>query len=154
MQDSAEVPADWHPRRCDSRKTYEYRILNRRFPLPTRRLDTYFTYCSLDVSRMREAAGYLVGTHDFKSFSSSHTAVEDTVRTVYRCSVEKEGDIITIRVTGSGFLYNMVRIIAGTLLQVGIGEIAPEQIAGYLRGEKPRRSRPHCAGSWADDDRD
>lgn len=142
VQDSAEVPADWHPRRCDSRKTYEYRILNRKFPLPTRRLDTYFTYRSLDVSRMQEAAGYLVGTHDFKSFCSSHTAVEDTVRMIYCCSVEKEGDIITIRVTGSGFLYNMVRIIAGTLLQAGAGEIAPEQMPAILEAKDRAAAGP------------
>ncbi len=132
VQESSEVSPDWHPRHCDSKKTYEYRILNRMFPLPTRRLDTYFVYRKLDLMKMRQAAGYLEGTHDFKSFCSVNTPVEDTVRTIYECSVERSGDIITIRVTGSGFLYNMVRIIAGTLLQAGTGILEPEEMSLIL----------------------
>ena len=129
VQDSCEVPADFHPRHCDSRKTYEYRILNREFPDPTRRRDTYFYYKQLDVEAMRKAASYLVGKHDFKSFCSAHAeAGKSTVRFLYSCSVKKEDDIIKIRVTGSGFLYNMVRIIAGTLVAVGSGELPPEQM--------------------------
>ena len=68
VQDSCEVPDTFHPRFSRSRKTYEYRILNRRFRMPTRRLDTYFYHYSLDVEKMKEAAAYLVGEHDFKSF--------------------------------------------------------------------------------------
>ena len=139
VQESCETAPDWHPRHCSSRKTYEYRILNRRFPLPTRRLDTYFVYRELDTEKMRQAAEYLVGTHDFKSFCSVNTAVEDTVRTIYDCRVEKNGDVIAIRVTGSGFLYNMVRIIAGTLVEVGTGVRGPEEIPGILR-EKNRKA--------------
>ena len=70
---------------------------------------------------MKKAAAYLVGEHDFKSFCAIGAQVKTTVRTIYACDVEKDGDIITIRVTGNGFLYNMVRIIAGTLVQVGGG---------------------------------
>ncbi len=132
VQDSRQVPDDWHPRRCESRKTYEYRILNRRFPDPTRRRDTYFLYYGIDVEAMQKAADLLVGTHDFKSFCSANSQAEDTVRTIYACSVRKTEDIITIRVTGSGFLYNMVRIIAGTLLQAGTGKIRPEDIKEIL----------------------
>ena len=129
VQDSCEVAPDFHPRHCNSRKTYEYRILNRRFAMPTRRLDTYFYHRPLDVERMQQAARYLEGTHDFKSFCSVNTVVEDTVRTIYTLQVIKDADdIITIRVQGSGFLYNMVRILAGTLIQVGIGAMEPEQI--------------------------
>ena len=87
---------------------------------------------SKDSLKMRQAAGYLEGTHDFKSFCSVNTPVEDTVRTIYECSVERSGDIITIRVTGSGFLYNMVRIIAGTLLQAGTGILEPEEMPSIL----------------------
>ena len=70
---------------------------------------------------MREAAQYLIGEHDFKSFCSAQTTVEDTVRTIYDLDIDKEGDLITIRVRGNGCLYNMVRIIAGTLAGVGRG---------------------------------
>ena len=139
VQSSCEVAPDFHPRHCYSEKTYEYRILNRKIPIPTLRKDTYFYYRNLDVEKMKRAAAYLVGTHDFKSFCSIHTTVEDTVRTILSCEVEKSlEDIITIRVKGTGFLYNMVRIIAGTLVQVGVGEKEPEDILEIL--EKKDRS--------------
>lgn len=128
IQDSQEVPADWHPRYQKGRKTYEYRILNKTFRNPTRRLDTYFYHYQLDVEKMQKAAAYLEGTHDFKSFCAVGAQVKTTTRIIYRCEVTKDEDIITIRVTGNGFLYNMVRIIAGTLIRVGAGETAPEEI--------------------------
>lgn len=130
--DSCQVSGHFHPRFSKSRKTYEYRILNRRFPDPTRRLDTYFFHYPLDVTRMQEAARYLEGEHDFRSFASVHMQSETSVRTIHRCEVEKEKDIILIRVTGNGFLYNMVRIIAGTLIKVGCGDLAATQIPDIL----------------------
>ena len=129
---SEEVAEDWHPRYVNSRKTYEYRILNRRFPDPTRRLDTYFFHYELDVEKMQKAASFLEGQHDFKSFCSVGSQVKTTTRTIYSCSVTKDEDIVTIRVTGNGFLYNMVRIIAGTLIQVGNGNITPDKITDIL----------------------
>ena len=108
---SDDVAADWHPRHCDTEKTYEYKILNSKFPDPMRRRDTYHVSFDLDLEKMREAAGYLKGEHDFKSFCNVHTQVEDTVRTIYDLEVEKEEELITIRVRGNGFLYNMVRIL-------------------------------------------
>lgn len=132
VQDSCEVDESFHPRFSKSRKTYEYRILNRRFRMPTRRLDTYFYHHPLDVEKMREAAGYLIGEHDFKSFCAVNAQSKTSVRTVYECTVTKEEDIITIRVTGNGFLYNMVRIIAGTLIKVGGGELAPDRMKEIL----------------------
>ena len=134
---SEEVPAGWHPRKCVSVKTYEYRILNREFPDPVRRRDTYFVSFPLDLDRMRQAAGYLKGTHDFKSFCSAQTSVEDTVRTIYSLDVEKAGDLFTVSVRGNGFLYNMVRIIAGTLAGVGRGYFEPEEVERMLE-EKDR----------------
>lgn len=143
VQDSCEVAPDFHPRHCNSRKTYEYRILNRRFAMPTRRLDTYFYHRPLDVERMQQATRYLEGTHDFKSFCSVNTVVEDTVRTIYTLQVIKDADdIITIRVQGSGFLYNMVRILAGTLIQVGIGAMEPEQMTEILEAKDRSASGP------------
>lgn len=132
VQDSCEVPDTFHPRFSRSRKTYEYRILNRRFHMPTRRLDTYFYHYPLDVEKMQEAADYLVGEHDFKSFCAVNAQSKTSVRTIYACTVTKEADIITIRVTGNGFLYNMVRIIAGTLIKVGAGEFAPQEMQTIL----------------------
>lgn len=132
---SEEMPAGWHPRKCVSVKTYEYRILNKEFPDPVRRRDTYFVSFSLDIERMRRAAEYLKGEHDFKSFCSAQTAVETTVRTIYDLDIKKEGEIITIRVRGNGFLYNMVRIIAGTLAGVGRGYFEPEDMERMLEAK-------------------
>lgn len=142
VQGSCEVPADWHPRYAASRKTYEYRILNRTFRMPTRRLDTYFYHYPLDVEKMKKAASFLVGEHDFKSFCAVGAQVKTTVRTIYACDVKKDGDIITIRVIGSGFLYNMVRIIAGTLIRVGSGEMPPEQIREILEAHDRSAAGP------------
>lgn len=133
VQGSCEVPSDWHPRYQNSRKTYEYRIVNRMFRMPTRRLDTYFYHHPLNVEKMQQAAAYLVGEHDFKSFCTIGAQVKTTVRTIYSCDVVREDDIITIRVTGNGFLYNMVRIIAGTLICVGGGKWEPEDICTILK---------------------
>ncbi len=133
IQDSREVPLGFHPRRQDSRKTYEYRILNSAFPMPVYRLYAHFTYVPLDVASMQRAAAYLAGEHDFKSFCSVNTTAETTVRTIYDITVDKSGDMIAIRVTGSGFLYNMVRIIAGTLIEVGRGNLVPDQMESILK---------------------
>ncbi len=148
VQDSCEVPSDWHPRYRKSKKTYEYRILNRTFRLPSRRLDTYFFHYPLDEGRMREAAACLKGEHDFKSFSSIHAQAQTSVRTIYDCEVERERDVITIRVTGNGFLYNMVRIIAGTLIRVGTGELAPVRMPEILSA-----CDRTAAGAYTDENR-
>ncbi len=142
VQDSCEVPMDFHPRRCESRKTYEYKILNRTFPLPLNRHDCYFTYRKLDVEKMQQAAQYLIGEHDFKSFCSIHSQAETTTRTIYDLTVKKEQDLITIRVTGSGFLYNMVRIVAGTLLQIGTGERSPNEMQEILQAKDRTAAGP------------
>lgn len=142
VQDSCEVPEDWHPRYQNSRKTYEYRILNRTFRMPSRRFDTYFYHHPLDVEKMQKAASYLVGEHDFKSFCAIGAQVKTTVRTVYACDVLKNGEIITICVTGNGFLYNMVRIIAGTLIQVGGGALPPERIPEILAAQDRSAAGP------------
>ena len=132
IQDSSEVAADFHPRFCDTVKTYEYRILNRRFPDPTKRLYSFFYYYPLDVQRMKEGAAYLVGEHDFRAFCTMKPELENTVRTIYSLDVEKTADMIVLRVTGSGFLYNMVRIITGTLIRVGGGFYEPEYVRTIL----------------------
>lgn len=142
VQDSCEVPPDWHPRKQRCVKTYEYKIINRRMELPDRRLYAYFYYYDLDLERMKEAASYLLGEHDFKSFCSAKSQVEDTVRTIYSLDILKEGDEITLRIRGNGFLYNMVRIIAGTLLNVGNGRMEPEELAEILIARDRRAAGP------------
>lgn len=142
IQESREVRGDFHPRKCNSRKTYEYRILNRRFKDPLDRLYSYFVYVPLDVEAMQEAAAYLVGEHDFASFCSSGSQAATTVRTLYVAELFKEDDRITLRLCGNGFLYNMVRIIAGTLVKVGMHVYPPEHIKEILNARDRRAAGP------------
>lgn len=139
---SEEVDVDWHPRRCKSIKTYEYRILNEEFPDPLDRLYAHFTYLSLDVVKMQTAAQYLVGEHDFKSFCSIHSQADTTVRTITALEVKKQESVVTIRISGTGFLYNMVRIIAGTLLEIGNGKYPPERMKEILEACDRGQSGP------------
>ena len=165
IQSSVQVADDFHPRHCDCRKTYEYDILNRTFPLPAYRNTAYFLYGDLDLDAMRKACQAFLGEHDFASFCAAGAQVQTTVRTIYSLEVlerplggngrteaqrsqqtqsDKAGlqetekietqpeRLLTIRVRGNGFLYNMVRIIAGTLVEVGRGHIRPEEIEGII----------------------
>ena len=194
IQSSCEVPEGFHPRKCDSVKTYEYVIYNGKVPDPTRSRYTHFFYQPLNVEAMRKAAAYLVGEHDFKSFCSAHSDKENTVRTLTGIEIEiseiqqkivtpqekivtsqekivKTGEIegeiqekivksfrdagdtpyepglrpariITIRVSGTGFLYNMVRIIVGTLLRIGTGFWEPEKMAEILDAKDRNAAGP------------
>lgn len=142
IQESCEVDADFHPRYADTVKTYEYNILNRRFELPSKRLYAAFCYYPMDIKRMNQAAAYLVGEHDFKSFCSAGAQVQTTVRTIYAVNVTKDDDMVHIRITGNGFLYNMVRIIAGTLMQVGTGLMEPEQVKEILEARDRSKAGP------------
>lgn len=155
IQGAKEVASDFHPRRCESRKTYEYRIYSAAFPLPTVRLYAHFTYVPLDVDLMGQAAACLVGEHDFKSFCSADTQAQTTVRQVDSVEVREltdgwdgrgrqpgPGREIVIRVTGRGFLYNMVRIIAGTLIEVGRGHIPPQRVKEILEARDRQQAGP------------
>lgn len=141
IRESCEVDESFHPRHADTVKTYEYKIYNDRIENPLLRLYSKFCYIPLDTDRMRRSAGYIVGKHDFTAFCSAGSSVQDKVRTVYSCEIipsyvtggehetgDWQGRLITIRITGNGFLYNMVRIIAGTLMDVGAGRLAPEAV--------------------------
>ncbi|KXL52338.1 tRNA pseudouridine synthase A [Anaerotignum neopropionicum] len=123
-----EVPSTFHPRYDCVKKTYEYRIWNGRIKNPKERLYSTFVYCPLDVEKMDLAAKKFIGTYDFAAFCAAGSAVSSTVRTIFDCYVKKEGNLINIYVTGDGFLYNMVRIMAGTLMAVGQGKISPNEI--------------------------
>ena len=132
---SEEAAPDFHPRYCDCTKTYEYHIINTRIPEPTKRLTNYFVSYELNLDHMREAASYLIGEHDFVSFCNVRTDVENTVRTITALDILQNGNEITIRITGNGFLYNMVRIIVGTLIRVGRGFYGPEKVKEILEAK-------------------
>ena len=124
---SEEVPGDFHPRYSPSHKTYEYQILNTSIPIPTYTRYMHHIYEDIDINKMREAVDLFIGEHDFSAFCSAGAQVKSKVRTITALSIDeasidpKPCRIIRIRVTGTGFLYNMVRIIAGTLIEVGLG---------------------------------
>ena len=130
--ESEEVPLDWHPRKQNSVKTYEYKILNCRISVPTRRLYAHFCYYSLDVEKMRQGAAYLLGEHDFKSFCSNKRMKKSTVRRMDQIGIHTDGTKVVFTYTGNGFLYNMVRILTGTLLEVGLGKRRPEEMKAVL----------------------
>lgn len=204
IQKSEEVDRDFHPRYQECRKTYEYTILNRRFPLPEYRNTAHFDYGNLDIEAMKKACKAFIGEHDFAGFCSAGAQVKTTVRTIYSLEVEcmelggvqrenhaekktecekisydvniKTGEeqennglvnikvdeeqennrlvnikvdggqennrLIKIRVNGNGFLYNMVRIIAGTLLEVGKGNVAPEQMEDIIKSADRKEAGP------------
>ena len=130
--DSLQVSDDFHPRHCKSVKTYEYRIYTSRINDPLKRRYAYRFPANLDVEAMDEAAKYLIGVHDFKSFCCVRTQAETTVREIFSADVFRDGEDIVIRVSGAGFLYNMVRIIAGSLMEVGSGKYEASHIKEVL----------------------
>lgn len=147
IQKSCQVDADFHPRHCDTRKTYSYHIYRGEFPMPLRTRYSYFTYVPLDVTKMREAAAFFLGEHDFKSFCSANIQVESTVRTIEFLDVTEDDRELVITIRGNGFLYNMVRIIAGTLVDVGRGFLAVEDIPDILKAcnrERAGQTLPAC----------
>jgi tRNA pseudouridine38-40 synthase len=153
IQKSEEVPLDFHPRYCDTRKTYEYKIYNAQFPDPLMRLYSHFVYFHLDEEKMQQAADYIVGEHDFKSFCTPKDDVENTVRTIYFIKVVREGNLVRVLINGNGFLYNMVRIIVGSLLKVGMGMIPPEEIKNILEAKdrtKAGHKAPACGLTLVD----
>ena len=143
--DARIVPEDFHARYAAHTKTYLYRIRNH--PIDSPFEAAYYTRVPrrLDEARMQQAAQGFVGTHDFLALcatGSSAAAHGDTVRTITACSVTRQGDEISIEVTADGYLYNMVRILAGTLCEVGAGRLAPESIPEILASRDRSRAGP------------
>lgn len=136
------VADSFHARYDCHSKVYAYTILNRAFPSPLERLYTHFVHDDLDAQAMEAAAKFLVGRHDFKAFAGSNSKVRSTVRTLYSCAVEQVGIRVIITVEADGFLYNMVRAIAGTLLSVGKGEHAPDWVGCVLESRKRTNAGP------------
>lgn len=141
-----EVSMDFHPRFVPHEKCYEYRIDHGRVANPLTRLYAYnYTY-PLDLERMRAAARELVGVHDFTSFVNPDSQVfehgGDAIREIYSIDILKEGSQLVIRIRGNGFLYHMIRIIVGTLLVIGNGRRAPEDIRTMLAAKDRTTAGP------------
>ena len=145
VMNSREVDSDWHPRKVKTVKTYEYRIDRGIIPDPMSVRYTWNVWGDLDTDAMRKAAGHLVGEHDFTSFCAAASQVEDKTREIISIDIEEsaatgEAGELIIRVKGYGFLYNMVRIIAGTLIAVGQGKATPEEVKAILEARDRTRA--------------
>ena len=130
-----EVDERFHSRYNCKKKTYRYVINHSPYGSSIYRYLEYHMPIKLDVLKMKEAIGYFEGEHDFKGFKSSGTSSKSSVRTIYQAVIKEEGSRIMIELTGNGFLYNMVRIIAGTLVDVGLGKIAPDAIPEIIESK-------------------
>lgn len=137
IKNAEEVEENFHSRLSCKRKTYRYVINNSQYGTAIyRNLETHIPM-KLDIEKMQEAVKYFVGEHDFKAFKASGTSSKSSVRTIYDAKViQMPDDKIWIELTGSGFLYNMVRIISGTLVEVGMGKIEPKEIENIIKSQK------------------
>lgn len=145
IKEMIDVTKDFHPRYKAKQKTYRYQIFNGQTLDPFTYKYAYFYPYPLDVEKMIESAKYIIGTHDFKCFCSAGGGAKTTTRTVYSLDIQKIDELIQINICGNGFLYNMVRIIVGTLIEVGRGQIAPctmEQIIASLERKKAGPTAP------------
>ena len=131
-----EVDDDFHARYSSVGKEYKYYVYNAKYQNPFYSDYSYHFRYDVDIEKLNEAAKYFIGTHDFAAFCSAYSDVEDTVRTIYDLTVSRDGDLIVFTVSGSGFLYNMVRIIVGTLLMVSQGKISPDDIPKIIDSSK------------------
>ena len=137
IKSAEEVDERFHSRLSCKKKTYRYVINNSQMGTAIyRNLETQIKE-KLDIKKMQEAVKYFEGEHDFKAFKASGTSSKSSVRTIYKAEViKKDNDRIYIELTGNGFLYNMVRIIAGTLVEVGMGKIEPKKIKEIIESKK------------------
>ena len=136
IKNAEEVDERFHSRLTCKRKTYRYVINNSTTGTAIYRYLEYHISTKLDDKKMQEAVKYFEGEHDFKAFKASGTSSKSSVRTIYNAKVYQVDERIYIELTGNGFLYNMVRIIAGTLVDVGIGKILPEEIPQIIKEGK------------------
>ena len=140
--DAVEVPDDFNAIGSCVKKEYVYKILNSRIPDPFLADRVCFYPQRLDISLMQAAARAFEGTHDFKAVRSEGTQTQTTVRTVYWCRAEKDGDLITVSICANGFLYNMCRAMVGTMVYASYGKLIPEEIPALLEKRDRRLTGP------------
>ncbi len=137
---SEEVQEDFHARYSSKGKTYSYTIINRYERLSLGHQYLYHCRYNLNINEMMEACKYFIGTHDFKAFMSPGSSIKTTTRTIQELYIEQKGDRIKIFITADGFLYNMVRIIVGTLIKVGNGKLKAEEIESIIKERNRKRA--------------
>ncbi|GAA0734223.1 tRNA pseudouridine(38-40) synthase TruA [Clostridium oceanicum] len=141
---SKETDEKFHSRFSSKGKTYIYTVFNSKKPTVIGRNYFYYFKYDLDIDKMRKASQNFIGTHDFSAFKTKGGNVKTSIRTITECSIKVEGNFIKFTVSGDGFLYNMVRIMVGTLIEVGIGKIEPESIKSII-DSKDRKKAGKCA---------
>ncbi len=140
---NVDIASDrFHARYNASKKTYVYRIDNQSVLDTFNRKYAYKIDTPLDIAIMKEASALLIGSHDFKSFCPSRKTKKSTVREIYSIEFVDNNDILEIHYTGNGFLYNMVRILTGTLIEVGLGNIPPQEIINIINAENREVAGP------------
>lgn len=148
IKKAEEVEESFHARYNCKEKTYRYIINNSNVGSAIYRHLEYHIAQKLDINKMKEAVKYFEGTHDFKAFKASGTSSKSSVRTIYKGKVEKIDNKIIIELTGNGFLYNMVRIISGTLVEVGLRKNKARRNNRNNRSKRKTKSREDFASSW------
>ncbi|MBP1753846.1 MAG: tRNA pseudouridine(38-40) synthase TruA [Firmicutes bacterium] len=135
-----EVSEQFHARYHAKDKTYLYKIWNKEYSNPFLRKYSMHVNRKLNLEDMRQAGGFLLGTHDFTAFSNAKSKKKSMERTIYAIEVQEQEGLIEIRIRGDGFLYNMVRWMVGTLVAVGLGEIKKEELPGILEAKERNRT--------------
>jgi len=136
----SEVDANFHPRFDAQGKHYVYTLLNRKAPSPLRRNTTWHCPQNLCLQTMQESAAYLVGEHDFSAFRASGCGAHTPHRRIHKITIERDVDLVRIEVWGNAFLRNMVRILAGTLVQAGLKKLTPHGVQGILEGKNRKHA--------------
>ncbi|BDB03297.1 tRNA pseudouridine synthase A [Clostridium botulinum] len=143
---SEEASNEFHSRFCSKGKTYEYTVLNSSQPIAIGRNYIFQFKDKLNIDNMKMASRYFIGTHDFSAFKTKGSSIKTSVRTISKFEINKKGDFIKFIITGDGFLYNMVRIIVGTLIEIGLNKREPEYIK-YVIKSKDRTKAGKCVPS-------
>lgn len=141
-----DVDPGFHARFSATGKSYLYRVYNHRLPSPFEKRYSHFVPGNLDHAAMKRAISFLVGTRDFKSFQAANSPVKTTVRTIFAAGVWREGKVIKFSFTGDGFLYNMIRILVGTLLEIGRGKQQPESVSEIIAARDRTAAGPTVPG--------
>lgn len=140
VKKAEEVDIDFHARYKCKGKKYRYIINNSREGTAIYREFEYHIPKKLDINKMKQAIKYFEGEHDFKGFRASGTSSKNSIRTIYKAEIKENGERIITELTGNGFMYNMVRIIVGTLVDVGLGKINPEEINDIINSKDRKRA--------------
>ena len=140
IKSAEEMSEDFNARFSSVGKKYIYKVVNDNNPSAILRNHVYYYNKKLDYNNMQEACKCFIGTHDFETFRNTGGAAKTTIRTINQCELIKNGDLIELHISGDGFLYNMIRIIMGTIIEVGIGNIRAEQIDEIIQSKNRKKA--------------